>query len=141
MGIEHPLKGKKFSDEHRKKLSLSHIGKDNHMKGKSRSEQTKLKISEKLKNRFTGKNSPHWKGGKIKVAGYYANLVQNKVYKYEHRLVAEAMLGRRLESDEIVHHKDGDKFNNNSENLQILTRSEHAKIHGLGTNIRKGWEI
>jgi hypothetical protein len=28
-----------------------------------------------------------------------------------------------------VHHIDGNKFNNDSSNLQILTREEHEKIH------------
>lgn len=34
-----------------------------------------------------------------------------------------------LTSDEIVHHIDGDKLNNDIENLQVVTREEHCKIH------------
>ena len=30
----------------------------------------------------------------------------------------------------VVHHKDGNKFNNSIKNLQIVTREEHSKIHG-----------
>lgn len=41
----------------------------------------------------------------------------------------EEKLGRKLSSSEIVHHIDGNKKNNSIENLQIVTRSEHAQIH------------
>lgn len=48
---------------------------------------------------------------------------------HEHRRVAEVMLGRPLKSDEIVHHKDGDKSNNRPENLEVMTRAEHIREH------------
>ncbi len=50
---------------------------------------------------------------------------------YEHRYVMESFLGRPLSSDEIVHHKDGDIYNNDISNLQLVTRSEHQAIHML----------
>jgi hypothetical protein len=46
-----------------------------------------------------------------------------------HRLVAEYTLGRKLAAGEVVHHKDGNVWNSNPDNLQILTRSEHQRIH------------
>lgn len=49
--------------------------------------------------------------------------------KHEHRLVAEKMLGRPLKPGEIVHHKDGDIHNNNFDNLEVMTQSEHIKLH------------
>lgn len=56
--------------------------------------------------------------------------------QYEHILVAEGMLGRPLKyfgpghpDNEVVHHRDGDKTNNNPDNLQILTHSEHVAWH------------
>lgn len=49
--------------------------------------------------------------------------------KHQHRRVAEKMLGRPLRSDEIVHHKDGNKRNNNPENLEVMTQSEHIREH------------
>lgn len=49
---------------------------------------------------------------------------------YEHRVVAEDMLGRPLYDDEEVHHLDEDKLNNHPENLLVLPSSQHMKLHG-----------
>lgn len=43
-----------------------------------------------------------------------------------HSLVASAFIGPRLDGLE-VNHKDGNKLNNNVENLEYVTRSENAK--------------
>lgn len=46
-----------------------------------------------------------------------------------HRVLVEQALGRKLRSDEIVHHIDHNFQNNDLSNLQIVTRAEHIKIH------------
>ena len=79
--------------------------------------------------------SPNWKGGiRKRKAGrlmIYApdHPYSSAGYVWIHRLVLEKLLGRPLEPGELVHHIDGDPTNNNPDNLQIVTASEHAKIH------------
>lgn len=47
----------------------------------------------------------------------------------EHQIIMEKHIGRKLKKDEVVHHIDGNKRNNEISNLLLTTRSEHAKIH------------
>lgn len=49
--------------------------------------------------------------------------------RHEHRVVAEAMLGRPLKRGEIVHHKDGNRHNNAPDNLEIMSQAEHLRLH------------
>lgn len=52
-------------------------------------------------------------------------------YVLLHRVIVENHLGRLLNSNEVVHHKDGNKRNNSIENLEILSPGEHTRLHGL----------
>lgn len=54
--------------------------------------------------------------------------------RHAHRRVMENYLGRKLESNEIVHHIDGNRHNNSLSNLTILTRAEHARLHFTGVD-------
>lgn len=49
--------------------------------------------------------------------------------RHEHRTIAEQKIGRPLKHGEIVHHKDGNKRNNNPDNLEVMTQSEHIREH------------
>lgn len=50
-------------------------------------------------------------------------------YVLAHRHIMELSLGRYLSDDEVVHHINEDKKDNRIENLQLLSRSEHSKLH------------
>ncbi len=52
-----------------------------------------------------------------------------KGYVYEHVVVAEKSLKRKLKQNEVVHHLDLDRSNNKESNLLVLERSQHIKIH------------
>ena len=88
--------------------------------------------------------------GYIKVFKPEHPFSDNKGYMLEHRLVMEIKLGRYLKQDEIVHHKDGDRENNDISNLKLLSRFSHADLHctnkkpvaqlSLGGQFIKKWE-
>lgn len=48
---------------------------------------------------------------------------------YEHVYVVCMSIGRKLDKDECVHHKDRDRTNNSLDNLQLMTHSEHLRLH------------
>jgi hypothetical protein len=52
-------------------------------------------------------------------------------WAYEHKLVAEQSIGRRLLSGEVVHHKNGKRDDNRSENLEVTTSAAHMRDHAL----------
>ena len=53
----------------------------------------------------------------------------NKTTLFYYTYLIEIHLGRKLETNEIVHHKDGNCWNNEISNLEVMTQSEHMKIH------------
>jgi len=53
----------------------------------------------------------------------------------EHILVMENFLERSLKKGEVVHHIDGDKLNNNIENLDLCTVVEHNNCHAKSEEI------
>ena len=69
----------------------------------------------------------HYRGGNVTAAGY-----RRIGQRFEHRLVMEAHIGRSLLRREIVHHKDGDKLNNDISNLELMNNAEHSKRHFSG---------
>lgn len=62
---------------------------------------------------------------------------RNNGYSPIHRDVARKKNKRNINENEVVHHKDGNKLNNKKKNLEIMTKSEHNKLHNLKFKKRK----
>ena len=52
-----------------------------------------------------------------------------------HRIIMEQHLKRSLSPDELVHHINGIKIDNRLENLELVTRQSHGKIH------QRDWKV
>jgi hypothetical protein len=82
-----------------------------------------------------GEKSPHWQGGRRKRKQYIMIYMPDhpfsdeKGYVWEHRYVMEQHIGRYLKPLEEVHHIDANPENNIIDNLQLITRSDHRKLH------------
>lgn len=60
----------------------------------------------------------------------------NKTRQYAHRLVAIAYLPNEIKTKTEVNHIDGNKLNNNADNLEWVTPSENQQ-HALEAELRK----
>lgn len=89
-----------------------------------------------------GKCNPSFNGGRHMLKnGYIVVLAPDhpsadpRGYVYEHRLVAEETIGRFLIDNEVIHHIDGDKTNNDPSNLHVFpNQSEHMHHHMMGND-------
>jgi hypothetical protein len=94
----------------------------------------------------TGPKNGQWKGGRSVASNGYVlirvgighHLADVRGYAYEHRLVAEQMLGRRLRPGEQVHHRDENKENNAPGNLEVVASlAEHRLRHRSAASSRR----
>jgi len=83
-------------------------------------------------------------GGKRKLKtrnrnGYAQYKDKDGNWQYTHRRVAEKKIGGKIGEGRVVHHKDGNKSNNQPSNLSIMRKSEHSKVHYRQQKTKKRW--
>jgi len=81
--------------------------------------------------RHYGSNHPGWKGGRVLRKDGYILLEVHGQRFFEHRYVMEQFLGRKLETNETLHHINHDRSDNRLENLEIVSRSEHSHLYNV----------
>ena len=70
----------------------------------------------------------NWKGGRNKMQSGYIRIHTKDGWIYEHRLVAEKKLGRPLRKYEVCHHINGIKWDNQKNNIIVLTQKKHLSM-------------
>jgi hypothetical protein len=142
-GNNNPFFGKHHSEDSRKKISETGIGRPKPKDaysfpkghkinlGTKHSENHKKKISEALK----GPNSPSWKGGIARSNGRIFifqptyPFCNSAGYVRRSRLVMEQMINRYLKPEEVVHHINGVKDDDRPENLKLfVNQREHLSL-------------
>ena len=99
-------------------------------KGFKMPEETKKKLSDAKKTHKMGAKIIRCDGYvSIYYPDYQSSTKDGRVL--EHIYVMEKEIGRRLKPEECVHHINHDKTDNRIENLRLMTRSEHTRLHNI----------
>lgn len=69
----------------------------------------------------------------------YEKVKNNRTGKWNatHRLIAAQYQNCQIKQGEVVHHKDFNPLNNEPDNLDIMTNSDHSKLHRILANYSK----
>ena len=118
--------GFKQSDDFCKKLSKRRTGTKS-------SSDTKNRISESKKCHYDGLNGyghtkKHNRGYILCYVPDHPN-AHSDGYVMLHTVLMEISIGRYLSENEVVHHRDGNRENNNINNLELMTAKEHQSMH------------
>ena len=101
----------------------------------SRKGQKRTAFSQEWKNNMSKsaleRGIKYAKGKSLKPSGYYEVTRGENKGRSLHVVIMEGKIGRKLFSNECVHHIDECKTNNSVDNLQLMTKKEHARHHAF----------
>jgi single-strand DNA-binding protein len=107
-----------------------------HITGNPNARRYTKESKEKMRIKPTGANSPNWAGGRRTTCNGHIELfmpehhrARKNGYVFEHIVVMEEKLNRKLKFGEYVHHIDLNKQNNEPNNLMLVSSIEHRKYH------------
>lgn len=88
---------------------------------------------ENIKNYNNDNEVQIW--SKREVYGGYIEIKTPEGWAREHVYEIEKKIGRKLGKNEIVHHVDGNKKNNEISNLILMTNGEHSSFHNKNRKV------
>jgi hypothetical protein len=95
------------------------LGHNDHPRlGESLTEETKQAIAETARKRAA-----------LRRCKSYRLTFRNGRLLPLHRHIMQEHLGRELRSDMVVHHVNGDIHDNRVENLEVMSSSDHSRLH------------
>lgn len=68
-------------------------------------------------------------GLSVKPSGYVEHTRGPHKGRMVHVVLMEERIGRRIRRDEVVHHIDHNRSNNDINNLALMTRAAHTRLH------------
>lgn len=121
--------GHHHTEEARRKISEKNIG-------RIFSEETRAKMS--ASRRITGMGHTKKRADGYRTVFFPSHPRASKEgYIMEHILIMENVIGRHLEKGEVIHHINRIRDDNRVENLQLMTVSEHMRLHTT-ERVRRG---
>ena len=91
-----------------------------------------------INNKCKSKNCYLHNEYRIVLRNGYPMVCINRERYYVHILIGEVIYGR-IRKGYVIHHKDKNKLNAMPDNLELMTRLKHSKIHGnerIGVDLR-----
>ena len=123
-----------------KKLSHSRMETKLRLSAAAKGRRCPDHVKDALRQNIGSKNA-NWRNGLTLSGGYLMFTASSAngehAGKHLHSVIAEWKVKRPIRKNEAVHHIDGDKLNNNPENLRVMTKSDHARLHALESGLGK----
>lgn len=89
-------------------------------------------VTDETREKLSAAQFKRWEGvrkGYGEHNGYIRFTAGEHKGRLQHIVVMEQHIGRELQPQEVVHHINGNRKDNRIENLQLMTREDHSKLH------------
>ena len=137
---------KTMTEKTKAKISKSQLGKVSKLKGIKLSKEHRKNISNAKMGKYRintefGGHEKRRKDGYISIYLPTHPNCNKEGYVMKHHLVMEKEIGRLIMPNEVVHHKNHIRDDNRIENLELMTHSEHARLHMIERQKRRRLQL